>query len=138
MENLRSNPDSGATTTDGNLTVDGVFGAGYTNSFSSTATTQLFYLRDVAGTNSELYSTTLPNDGALTLVGTSLGTNFSAVGDLDIAGGQNGFALAALQPEAGGASGLYTVNLTTGTSTKIADIATVGSEAVRGIAIQLK
>lgn len=138
QENLRSNPDSGATFTDGNLNVTGVHGAGYTNSFTTTATTQLFYLRDAGGGNSELYGTTAPNDGTLTLVGTNLGADYSALGDLDFAGGQNGFALAALQPATGGVSGLFRINTTTGVATSVGNIATTGNEPLVGIAIQVK
>lgn len=139
QENLRSNADSGATFTDINLSVDGVYAAGYTNSFTSTGSTALFYLRDVTGGNSTLQSTAAPNGGMLATVGTDLGFDFSNVGDIDIAGGQNGFVLGSLQLAAGGASGLYRVNLTTGVATKVgADIATAGSEPLVGMAIQLR
>ena len=137
-ENLRTAVESGATFTDGALNVTGVYGAAYTNSFTSTAATTLYYLRDVGGGNSTLQTTTAPNAGTLTTVGTDLGADFSTEGDLDIAGGQNGFALAALQPSAGGVSSLFRINLATGTATSIGNIATVGNEPIRGIAIQVK
>ena len=138
QQNLRSNVNSGATTTDGTLTATGIFGAGYTNAFSGTATTQLFYLQDVASGNSTLQGTTAPNDGTLTTVGTDLGADYSAIGDLDIAGGRNGFPLAALQPAAGGASTLFRISLTAGTLTSVGAIAAPDGEALRGIAIQLQ
>lgn len=137
-ENLRTAVESGATFTDGALSVTGVYGAAYTNSFTSAASTTLYYLRDVGAGNSTLQTTTAPNAGTLTTVGTDLGADFSSEGDLDIAGGQNGFALAALQPSAGGASSLFRINLATGTATSIGSIATAGSEPIRGIAIQVK
>lgn len=137
-QNLRSNVDSGATTTDATLSVTGIHGAAYTNSFTSTASTTLYYLRDVGAGNSTLHTTTAPNDGVLTTVGTDLGADYSSVGDLDIAGGQNGFVLAALQPSGGGLSGLFRINLTTGVASSIGTIATAGDEPVRGIAIQVK
>jgi len=143
QQNLRGNPDSGLVFTDTNLSVAGVYGAGYTNNFTSTPTTALFYLADAAGTgNSTLQTTTAPNDGVLTVVGTDLGADYSRIGDIDFAGGHNGFALAALQPAAGGASGLFRINLAagvpTGTVTSIGTISAAGSEAVRGIAIRLQ
>jgi len=139
QENLRSNPDNGATFTDGDLSVNGVYAAGYTNSFSSTGSTALFYLRDVASGNTTLQSTTAPNDGTLVTVGTDLGFDFSTVGDIDIAGGQNGFVLGALQVAGATPSGLYRINLASGVASKVgADIATAGSEPLVGIAIQLK
>lgn len=139
QENLRSNPDSGATFTDGNLSASGVYAAGYTNSFSSTGSTALFYLRDAVSGNTSLHSTTAPNDGVLTTVGTDLGFDFSTVGDIDIAGGQNGFVLGALQLDGATASGLYRISLASGVASKVgADIATAGGEPLVGIAIQLK
>ena len=137
QQNLRINPETGATTVDGNLSTANVFGAGYTNSFGSAAATKLYYLAE-GGSTDTLQTTTAPNDGTLTTVGAGLGVDVSAIGDLDIAGGQNGFALAALQPTAGGVSALYRLSLSAGTATSIGNITTVGDEAIRGIAIQLK
>lgn len=137
QQNLRINPETGATTVDGNLSTANVFGAGYTNSFGSAAATKLYYLAE-GGSTDTLQTTTAPNDGTLTTVGAGLGVDVSAIGDLDIAGGQNGFALAALQPTAGGVSALYRLSLSAGTATSIGNIATIGDEAIRGIAIQLK
>jgi Domain of unknown function (DUF4394) len=137
QQNLRINPETGATTVDGNLSAANVFGAGYTNSFGSAAATKLYYLAE-GGSTDTLQTTTAPNDGMLTPVGSGLGVDVSAIGDLDIAGGHNGFALAALQPAAGGISGLYRLSLSAGTATSIGNIATAGDEAIRGIAIQLK
>lgn len=137
QQNLRINPETGATTVDGNLSTANVFGAGYSNSFGSAAATKLYYLAE-GGSTDTLQTTTAPNDGALTTVGAGLGVDVSAIGDLDLAGGHNGFALAALQPTAGGVSGLYRLSLSAGTATRIGDITTAGDEAIRGIAIQLK
>lgn len=139
-ENLRSNVDNGATFTDIALSVTGVYGAAYTNSFTSTASTTLYYLRDEGAGNSTLQvANGNPNAGVLSKVGTAdLGADFSSEGDLDIAGGQNGFVLAALQPSAGGVSGLFRINLSAGTATSIGTIATAGDEPVRGIAIQVR
>lgn len=137
-ENLRTAVESGASFTDIALSATGIYGAGYTNSFTSAMTTTLYYLRDAGAGNSTLQTTAAPNAGVLTTVGTDLGADFSSEGDLDIAGGQNGFVLAALQPSAGGVSSLYRINLSTGTATSIGSIATAGSEPIRGIAIQIK
>ncbi|MDP3858980.1 MAG: DUF4394 domain-containing protein [Stagnimonas sp.] len=138
-ENLRSNVDSGGSFTDTALSTTGIYGAGYSNSFTSAGSTTLYYLRDAGAGNSTLQMAMgNPNDGVLVTVGTDLGADFSTEGDLDLAGGQNGFVLAALQPAAGGASGLFRVNLGSGAATSIGTITTAGDEAIRGIAIQLK
>ena len=143
-ENLRINVNSNTgVTTDTSLsgaTGNGVFGAAYTNNFTTTASTALFYLVDgLAAANSTLATTADPNGGALTVVGTDLGADFSKIGDFDIAGGQNGFVLAALQPAAAGVSGLFRIDLGTGSAgTKLGDIVTAGSEPLVGLAIRLQ
>ena len=114
--NLRINVDTGAVTTDTNLTTATalVTGAAYTQNFAAAPATQLFDLDSASGT---LLLQAPPNDGALTLVGTTnLGVTFSAVGGFDIVGGANGLAIAALQTTAGGPSALYRINLTAGTA----------------------
>lgn len=150
-QNLRINSDSGATTVDTGLTGaigTAVHGAGYTNSFSNAGATTLFYLVDTTDNdntnvdNSQLATTASPNAGVLTTVGTDLGTDFSKIGDLDFGGGHNGFAYAALQPQAGGKSSLYLVNTTAGTVARVfgatSTIDTAGDEALVGIAVRVQ
>lgn len=149
--NLRSAVETGTTTSDTVTSQLGVFGAAYANSFTATTSTTLFVLRS-NGSTDELARVGAapatggacptdmgnPNCGVVTSIG-ALGVDTSTLGELDIAGGQNGLPLAALQLTAGGVSGLYRINLATGSAgTKIADIATVGSEPLRGIAIQVR
>lgn len=145
--NLRSAVETGASASDATTTQTGIFGAGYTNAFTTAPSTTLYVLRS-SGSADELArvggnpgngiagDAGNPNSGVVTSIG-ALGFDTSAIGDIDLAGGQNGFVLAALQPSAGGLSGLYRIVLATGAATKIADIAT-GGDAVRGIAIQLR
>ena len=134
-ENLRSSPDSGLTFTDTALNNNDIFGAAYSNSYTAAASTELFYLLD-----NNTAPTTLrknagnPNDGVTQDVG-SLAIDTNNVGDLDIAGGRNGFALAALKPQ-GGVSTLFRINLASGAATSIGAIAAPNAEDVRGIAIR--
>ena len=84
-QNLRINADTGATITDGDLNVAatprlGVTAVAYTNDFSTACRTALYYLDT---TTDELFTTTDPNGGALTLVGV-LGVNADAVSAFDI------------------------------------------------------
>ena len=152
-QNLRINVDPGAATVDTATSQTGIFGAGYTNNVSSAANTTLYVLRANGSTdelarvggdpgNGTAGDPGNPNSGVVTSIG-ALGFDTSNLGDLDIAGGQNGFVLAALQPTAGGVSGLYRINTATGAATKVGtgtagDVTTAGSEPLRGLAIRLQ
>jgi hypothetical protein len=122
-QNLRINVDTGAVIVDGALAFAGtdanagtapqVVGAGYTNSTAArvAAATTLFDLdfnRDV------LLRQDPPNNGTLVTVG-SLGVDFSAGSDLDIFGPNLAYAV----NQAGGASSLYAINLTSGAATLV-------------------
>lgn len=137
-QNLRINVDSGATLTDGALSldgdsVDGITAAAYTNSFgggSATAqTTQLYYLDSSTDT---LLSTTAPNDGFLITIG-ALGADIDAVNGFDI-DGRNGTALIAVQAAGSTSTTLHTLDLVSGTAS--AALGTVGGgESLRGLTL---
>lgn len=135
-ENLRSSPDSGLTFTDAVLDTNNVFAAAYSNNYTTAASTELFYLRTNSGADTSLLRNMgNPNDGVTQPVGPLTGFITTNVGDLDIAGGRNGFALAALQPQ-GGVSTLFRINLVTGTALSVGAINAPNGETVRGIAVR--
>ena len=108
-QSLRINVTTRATTTDGviNRASGGasVLAAANGNNFAGTTVTTLF---DLDGNTDVLAIQNPPNDGTLTNVG-MLG--------VDIAGGENGLALAALRTGNTGPFLLQTVSLTTGAAT---------------------
>jgi len=140
-QSLRINADTGATTTDGNLNpaTPTVFAAGYTSSFSPTpAATKLFDL-DLA--TMSLQQQNPPNDGVLVPIGAfdpMAAAMFTNAGEFDIAGGDDGLSLAALQPVGAAQSSLYRVNLKTGAVTMLGALGPAGSPLVSALAIQLK
>ncbi|MDB5919327.1 MAG: hypothetical protein JWR40_3561 [Massilia sp.] len=143
-QSLRINADTGATTTDGAINMAGgtpvVTGAAYTNSFAGTTTTTLV---DIDTSLDTLSLQNPPNEGSLTAVG-PLGVNAAGDVALDIAGGGNGLALAALRTTSGGPSTLYRIDLVTGAATPVNGAATPATSLVgsgiglRDIAITIK
>jgi hypothetical protein len=141
---LRINADTGATTTDGPINAAGaapvVTGAAYTNSIAGAATTMLI---DIDTSRDLLAVQNPPNDGTLGSIG-ALGVNAEGDVALDIAGGANGLALAALRSSAGGASALYRIDLATGAAVLVNGAANPALSAVgsgtglRDIAIALR
>ena len=123
--NLRINVDTGAVTTDTNLTsaTAMVTGSAYTMNFAAAPSTQLFNIDSSSGS---LLLQNPPNDGALTTIGTTLGVSFTGIGGFDIVGGANGLAIAALQTTTGGPATLYRINLTTGVATAVDQTINVG------------
>jgi hypothetical protein len=114
-QNLRINVGNGNTTTDGMLNGAGMsaLSVAYTNPDTDPATgTQLYYID--AGAPGMLYTTSDPNAGVLTSVG-SLGVPTNLNVGFDISGA--GMAFASLTDPASGYSSLYTVNLGTGSAT---------------------
>lgn len=115
-QSLRINVATGLTTTDGNINRAGspatVAAGAYGNSFAGTTVTTLY---DLDATTDVLARQMPPNDGTLVDVG-ALGVSFDAAA-IDIAGGGNGLALAALRSGSTGPSTLYQVNLATGAAT---------------------
>lgn len=137
-QNLRLQPDTGATAAiDGSLTyapgdvgaasTPRVVGSAYTNSVAGATTTTLFAIdagRDVLAIQNP------PNAGTLVSVG-SLGVDAGDNAGFDISA-VDGVAYAALQVSPSLSSGLYRINLATGTATLIGRIG--GSTAVRALA----
>ncbi len=118
-QNLRLNPETGlVAATD--LAINGgstpvITSIAYTNSVAGAATTDLF---DIDVTSGKLYKQTPPNDGVLMEVG-SLNVKFNGKGGFDISP-DNSTALSTFT--VGGVDKLYTVNLTNGTTTYLADL----------------
>ena len=136
-QDLRINFDTGATITDGALTLTGAPVAGvtevaYTNNFSTACRTTLFYLDTTAD---RLLTTTAPNDGILTLVG-NLGVDASAASGFDIMTDTNGTNTAIAALTAGGTTSLYQIDLTTGAATVTGAITGLNSgESVTSMAL---
>jgi len=137
-QNLRINMDTGATTTDGDLNVlpPDVTAAAYSRSFAGTTVTTLFDIDSATGT---LLKQNPPNDGVLSAVGPLDRTQtFAPGGGFDIAGGDDGLAIVALQTTGATQSTLYRVNLKTGALTAIGAIGPTGSPVLSKIAIRLQ
>lgn len=136
-QDLRINFDTGATITDGNLTlaggpIAGVTEVAYTNNFSTACRTTLFYLDTTAD---RLLTTTAPNDGLLTLVG-NLGVDASAASGFDIMTGTDGTNTAFAALTATGSTSLYQIDLTTGVATATGAISGLNSgETVTSMAL---
>jgi hypothetical protein len=117
-QNLRLNPETGTVAfTDGALngvTNPNVTAAAYTMNRAGAATTVLF---DIDVATDKLYKQDPPNDGKLIEVG-AIGFDVEQAGDFDISP-DGTVALAALKT--GGKTNLYSINLSTGNATKIAN-----------------
>lgn len=147
-QNLRINPVNGQVTTDTALTpVGDVFAAAYTNNFAGATATTLFGIDFTSDMlvlqGSPGGAPNSPNGGVITNVG-ALGLNVSGIGGFDIAGGNDGMVLAALQT-VGTGSELYRINLSTGAATPV--VATPGGSgigmlgvtpAVIGLAVRIR
>jgi hypothetical protein len=129
-QNLRINVDTGATTTDGAINRSGaapmVTAAAYTNSYPGTTSTTLY---DIDSASASLAMQNPPNDGTLALVG-PLRVTFAGDAGMDIAGGANGLALAALRAGAGGPSSLYRIDLATGAAVLVNGAATPAASVI--------
>lgn len=105
---------AGRTITDGPINRVGapasVVASAYTNSFAGATATALYNLDE---TSDQLTLQNPPNDGTQVDVG-PVGLDLVGAAGLDIAGGANGVALAALRNGAGGPFSLYSVTLATG------------------------
>lgn len=119
-QNLRINVDTGDTLRDGDInSIAGavITAAAYTNSFKtsitppSTLSTELF---DLDQTNQQLVKQNPPNDGTLNRLG-GLGISLGLNNGFDIAGGDNGYALATVA-NASGPSVLYRIDLSAATN----------------------
>lgn len=110
-QNLRLNPiDGSVSAIDGGLNpgVPMVSAAAYTNSFAGATTTTLFVIDH---NNDKLYTQVPPNNGTLVETG-NLGINLTNNNGFDISRGGVAYLLGTV----GGATNLYTLNLTSGAS----------------------
>lgn len=145
--NLRINVDTGATFTDSDLVPTGdYFAAAYTNSFPAPPNTALYAIDATANTLVRIGTVPAvagtcpgasgnPNCGVVTPVG-PLNVDVSNLGDIDISGLDNNLVLAAFQPNDGGPSSLYRINLSTGAAILVGSIGTAASAPVSGLAIR--
>ena len=116
-QNLRINVDTGDTIQDGQINgIAGaiITGAAYSNSFQTPITALGTELFDLDQTNKLLAKQMPPNEGTLVKIG-DLGINLGTHNGLDIAGGDNGLALAAIS-NSNGPSVLYRIDLNSDTS----------------------
>ena len=116
-QNLRINVDTGDTIKDGDI--NGISGAkvtaaAYTNSFATPIAMLATELFDLDQTGKTLTKQNPPNAGTLNLIG-NLGINLGIDNGFDIAGGDNGLALATVAGETG-PSVLYRVDLNSDTT----------------------
>lgn len=132
-QNLRVNPDTGATLVDTPLTYAAGQGAGqtpavggvaYTNPVASATTTQLF---DIEATRNALVLQNPPNIGTLTTIGTSLGAEVQGPSGFDISKSNAGWA--SFKPGATGAVNLYKVDLGAGKASGAAASPGIGTVA---------
>lgn len=146
--NLRINVESGATITDSDLVPLGdYFAAAYSNSFPEPPNTALYAVDAGANTLVRIGAVPAmsgdcpaavgnPNCGVVSVIG-PLNLDVSNLGGFDIAGPEN-LALAVFQPNAGGPSTLYRIDLGTGAATPVGPIGGTEAAPVTGMSIQLR
>jgi outer membrane protein assembly factor BamB len=135
-QNVRVNVDTGTVITDANLNpgTPQVVGTAFSNSYAGAATTTQYNLDVAAGALVRQSSA-----GAQITIGAfNAGTTFALEGGFDIAGGENGLPIAALQPTGATQSTLYRVNLANGTLTSIGLLGTSGTTVIRALAVRLQ
>ncbi|MGV3572994.1 MAG: DUF4394 domain-containing protein [Ramlibacter sp.] len=130
-QNLRINVETGATTTDTDITPAGaeINAGAYTNGFAGTTGTRLYVIDAAAG---RLYLQQPANDGTLD-AGVALGVRASASNGFDIDPRTNkGYAALTVD----GVTALYEIDLdaTGGAATRVGAIE-AGGEAIRGMAL---
>jgi hypothetical protein len=149
-QNLRINVDTGFVTTDTALNpgTPNVVAVAYTQSISPTpAATKLF---DIDLSTASLLQQNPPNDGVLVPIGlldtSATPVIFTNVAGFDIAGGDDGLSIGALQPTTATQSSLYRVNLAPITPAGgvappiLAPLGAIGPAGtlIKALAIQLK
>ncbi|GFE81289.1 hypothetical protein GCM10011487_32890 [Steroidobacter agaridevorans] len=109
----------------------------YTNNYANPGDTTLYNID--LGSNA-LVTQKPANNGLLTTVGplTTDRQTFTFSGGFDIVGGDNGLAVAALQPTGSSQSTLYRVDLRTGALTAIGPIGTADTMRLMGLTIRLQ
>jgi hypothetical protein len=135
-QNVRIDVDAGTVVTEANLNpgTPQVVGTAFTNSYVGATSTTQYELDLAAGALVRQTSNAI-----LATVGSfNAGTTFTLEGGFDIAGGENGLPLAALQPTGATQSTLYRVNLGSGALTSIGLLGSSGTTVVRALAIRLQ
>jgi outer membrane protein assembly factor BamB len=135
-QNLRVDVDAGTVITDANLNpgTPQVVGTAFSYSYAGATDTFLYELDVATGTLVRQAS-----NGVLITVGSfNAGTTFALEGGFDIAGGENGLSIAALQPTGATQSTLYRVNLGTGALTSLGLLGSSGTTVVRALAIRVQ
>lgn len=132
QQNLRvPNVSTPKVFTDTVLNTANITAAAYTNSFVGATSTMFYAIDSQAG---QLMSSASPTSGSLASVGIC-GATGTWVG-LDIAGGNNGIVVAALQKPGEMITHLYRLDLATGAATEIGT--GIGGASVRSIAVQIR
>ncbi|HSW13395.1 MAG TPA: DUF4394 domain-containing protein [Solimonas sp.] len=154
-QNLRINVDTAVAALDSSLsnTVVQPYAAAYSNSFVGSTSTTLYAidfttanLLRIGGDPATGGACTPPpadagnpNCGVVTFIGAGVAAPpLSGLGDMDIVGGRNGYALAAVQSIGGGPSRLVRINLGTGAGTSLGDIGGASGTPVRSLAVRLQ
>jgi hypothetical protein len=135
-QNIRIDVDAGTVVTEANLNpgTPQVVGTAFSNSYLGAASTTQYELDVAAGALVRQTS-----NAVLATVGSfNAGTTFTLEGGFDIAGGENGLPLAALQPTGATQSTLYRVNLANGALISLGLLGSSGTTVVRALAIRLQ
>jgi hypothetical protein len=135
-QNLRVDVDAGTVISDGDLNpgTPQIVGTAFSNSYAGAALSTPYAL-DISS-NALLRYTSI--SGALVTIGSfNTGTTFALEGGFDIAGGENGLAVAALQPTGATQSTLYRVNLANGALTTIGLLGS-GTTVITALAVRLQ
>ncbi len=113
-----------------------VIAIAYTSNFAGTTDTTLY---DIDLATDTLLSQRPANNGMLTTIGPlASAQTFSFSGGFDIAGGDDGLAVAALQATGAAQSTLYRVSLRTGAVTAVGAIGPAGTAKLTGLTIRLR
>lgn len=135
-QNLRVMLDTGATFSDtpmtvGGVSANGVTEVGYTNNFSATCRTTVYYLDT---SSDRLLTSANASGGILTPVG-SLTVDATAISGFDISTTPDGVNTAFAALTVNGTTSLYTVNLQTGAATVVGPISSLAAgESIVGLA----
>jgi hypothetical protein len=135
-QNLRVNVDTGTVITDGNVMpgTPQIVGTAFTNPYAGAATSNHYAIDVATGVLLRQTST----NGTHTTIGALNAGPFALEGGFDIAGGENGLPVAALQPTGAPQSTLYRVNIANGALTSLGTIGASGTTIVTALAVRLQ
>jgi hypothetical protein len=137
-QNLRVDVDAGTVITDGVLNPGTplVAGTAFNNNFAGATTANQYAIDLAAGQLVRQTSIT----GALQTVGSpfNVAGGFLPGGGFDIAGGENGLAIVALQKTADTQSTLYRISLSTGALTEIGLLGSGTTTLIKALAVRLQ